>query len=178
MKLFHRTPAAETILREGFRDAAGYYLTDRLHEGVWLSTVPPDANDGAPGPDLLEVDIPEEDVASHGWVEAGHPYREFLVPAAIVNRFPVLQILQDEEDARFVPIEEWWRDHAGSLCLVRRYADGRVTGRAVPLDDDGIRFDTTCQSVSDAQRLVDEALQKAGHVCSDACGHSWKGGAR
>ena len=44
MKLFHRAPAAETILRAGFRDAAGAYLTDR---------------------------------------------------------------------ARFVPIEEWWRDHAG-----------------------------------------------------------------
>ncbi len=111
MKLFHRTPAAETILREGFRDAVGYYLTDRLHEGVWLSTVPRDANDGAQGTDLLEVDIPEEDVAPHEWIEEGHPYREFLVPAAIVNRFPVRRILQDEEHARFVPIEEWWRDH-------------------------------------------------------------------
>ena len=58
MKLFHRTRTAETILREGFRDAAGYYLTDRFHEGVWLSTVPPDANDGAQETDLLEVDIP------------------------------------------------------------------------------------------------------------------------
>ena len=153
MKLFHRTPAAETILRVGFRDAAGYYLTDRLHEGVWLATVPLDANYGAQGTDLLEVDIPEEDVAPHEWIEEGHPYREFLVPAAIVNRFPVRQILQDEEDARFVPIEEWWRDHTGRLCTIRRYADGRVTGHAVPLD--GLtRFDTTCQSVSDAQRLV------------------------
>ena len=139
--------------------------------------VPQDANDGAQGTDLLDVEIPEEDVAPHKWIEEGNRYREFLVPAAIVNSFPVRQFLQDDADARFVPIEEWWRDHAGSLCLVRRYADGHVTGQAVPLDDGGIRFDTTCQSVSDAQRLVDEAVQKAGHVCSDACGHSWKGGA-
>ena len=150
-------------------------MAARLHEGVWLSTVPPDAHDGAQGTDLLEVDIPEEEVAPHEWSETGNPYREFLVPAAIVNRFPVRQILQDEEDARFVPIEEWWRDHAGSLCLVRRYADGHVTGQAVPLDDGGIRFDTTGQSVSAAQRLVDQALQRAGHTCGDACGHSWKG---
>ena len=68
MKLFHRTPAAETILRVGFRDAAGYYLTDRFHEGVWLSTVPQDANYGAQGTDLLEVDIPEEDVAPYEWI--------------------------------------------------------------------------------------------------------------
>ena len=177
MKLFHRTPAAETILRQGFRDAAGYYVIDRLQEGVWLSTVPPDATDDTLGTDLLEVDIPEEDVAPHEWIEAGNPYREFVVPAAIVNRFPVRQIVHEEEDARFVPIEEWWRDHPGLVCLVRRYADGCVTGQAVPLDDGGVRFETTCQSVSDAQRLVDEALEKAGHVCSDQCGQSWKGGA-
>ena len=174
MKLFHRTPSAETILRKGFRDAAGYYSTDSLHEGVWLSTVPLEANYGAQGTDLLEVDIPEEAVAPHEWIEGGKPHREFLVLAAIVNRFPVRQILQDEEHARFVPIEEWWRDHTGWLCTVRRYADGHVTGHAVPLD--GLtRFDTTCQSVSDAQRLVDQALQQAGHTCADACGHSWLG---
>ena len=69
MKLFHRTPGAETILRGGFRDAVGYYVTDRLHEGVWLSTVPRDANYGAQGTDLLEVDIPEEDVAPHEWMD-------------------------------------------------------------------------------------------------------------
>ena len=177
MKLFHRTPAAETILRQGFRDAAGYDVTDTLDEGVWLSTVPPAATDDALGTDLLEVDIPEEDVAPHERIEAGNPYREFVVPAALVNRFPVRQIAQEEEDARFVPIEEWWRDHAGSLCVVRRYADGHVTGQAVPLDDGGVRFETTCQSVSDAQRLVDAALEQAGHVCSEQCGPSWKGGA-
>ena len=71
VKLFHRTPAAETILRQGFRDAAGYYVTDRLQEGVWLSTVPPDANDGAQGTDLLEVDIPEEDVAPMNGLRQG-----------------------------------------------------------------------------------------------------------
>ena len=176
MKLFHRTPAAETILRQGFRDAAGYYVTDRLHEGVWLSTVPPDATDDAWGTDLLEVDIPEADVAPHEWIEAGNPYREFVVPAAIVNRFPVRHIAQEEEDARFVPIEEWWRDHAGSLCLVRRYADGHVTGQVVPLDDGGVRFETTSQSVSNVQPLVDEALEKAGTSALTSAGTRGRAG--
>ena len=95
------------------------------------------------------------------WSSAATASGSCFAPAAIVNRFPVRQIAQEEEDARFVPIEEWWRDHAGSLCLVRRYADGHVTGQVVPLDDGGVRCETTGQSVSAAQRLVDEALEKA-----------------
>jgi hypothetical protein len=39
---YHRTTdeCAKLILREGFRDGTGYYLTTRTHTGVWLSKRP------------------------------------------------------------------------------------------------------------------------------------------
>ena len=37
MRLYHRTDAKDAILAEGFTDAEGDYLTERLHGGVWLS---------------------------------------------------------------------------------------------------------------------------------------------
>jgi hypothetical protein len=48
---FHRTnrTAAENILRGGFHDASGNYLTEQTHSGVWLSDVPLGDNEGADG---------------------------------------------------------------------------------------------------------------------------------
>jgi hypothetical protein len=45
--LYHYTSAenAEQILREGFRDGEGYYLTEQLWRGVWLSDTPLDGNE-------------------------------------------------------------------------------------------------------------------------------------
>jgi hypothetical protein len=87
-RFYHRTSrkAAEAILNEGgFRDREGTYLTGRAWQGVWLSNVPLDANDGAEGDVLLEVRIAARLVRPYEWVERGKPYREFLVPAALVN---------------------------------------------------------------------------------------------
>jgi hypothetical protein len=36
---------------------------------------------------VLQIDIPEPDVAPFEWIEAGKPYREFLVPTRLVNRY-------------------------------------------------------------------------------------------
>ncbi len=43
MKLYHRTTAAsaESILRDGFKDGTGHYLTGQLHSVVWLSNPRP-----------------------------------------------------------------------------------------------------------------------------------------
>ena len=40
MLLYHRTDAADDILRGGFRDGEGSYMTDVILRGVWLSEVP------------------------------------------------------------------------------------------------------------------------------------------
>ena len=56
MTFYHRTNAAESILKEGFRDNNG--LVGALYlgiEGVFLSNVPLDCNEGAKGNQLLEV---------------------------------------------------------------------------------------------------------------------------
>jgi hypothetical protein len=106
VKLYHRTAAGDAILAEGFKDQGGTYLTTNWYEGVWLSDRPLDANEGASGRDLLVVDIPEDALADYEWVEEGKPYREWLVPAELVNRYPVSQVAQDDEDDLWTP-EGW-----------------------------------------------------------------------
>jgi len=88
MILYHRTQAAVQILAEGFRDREGTYMTETVHQGVWLSDRPLDSNEGAYGDVVLFVDIPEEVVAPYEWVQ-DIGYREFLIPADIVNRYSI-----------------------------------------------------------------------------------------
>ena len=89
MKAYHRTYHAASILRDGFRDATGFYLTAQEWTGVWVSDRPLDINEGADGDAPLIVEIPEGVFAAHEWEEEGKPYREALIPAEIVNRYPV-----------------------------------------------------------------------------------------
>ncbi len=58
MRLFHRTTreAAAAIAAEGFRDATGSYGTANEYSGVWVSSEPLDANEGAFGDVLLSID--------------------------------------------------------------------------------------------------------------------------
>jgi hypothetical protein len=90
MKLYHKTmaEAARTILLDGFQDRTGYYMTETLHAGVWLSDSPLDVNSGGLGGESLLVvtfDGPEGEIADFEWIEEGKGYREWLIPAALVN---------------------------------------------------------------------------------------------
>ncbi len=87
MLLYHRTNAGAAILADGFRDGTGSYMTDRTFSGVWLSDQPLDEDEGASGSTLLSIDVPEATVVEFEWIEEGKGYREFLVPAAVVNQF-------------------------------------------------------------------------------------------
>lgn len=87
MRLYHHTYATQSILSDGFKDGEGYYLTTSLHQGVWLSDCPLDINEGADGDTLLSIDIPDNVIADYEWIEEEKPYREFLIPAEIVNRY-------------------------------------------------------------------------------------------
>ncbi len=84
---YHRTSvaAAKCILREGFRDGCGTYLTDQLLSGVWISDRPLDASEGATGEVLLKIEVPADLVRDYEWREDGKPYREFMVPADTLN---------------------------------------------------------------------------------------------
>jgi hypothetical protein len=110
MRLFHRTNHAAAILRDGFLDGEGQYMTDQVHRGVWLSNVRLDINEGANGDDVLEIYLPDDLAREYEWVEEGKPYREFPVPAALVNRYGPPRLLTSEEidviaEDRFGPRE-------------------------------------------------------------------------
>jgi hypothetical protein len=87
--LYHRTTEgiATRIVADGFRDREDYYLTENLHSGVWLSDRPLDANEGAVGNALLrvELNIGDREIAEFEWIEDGKPYREWVIPACLIN---------------------------------------------------------------------------------------------
>jgi hypothetical protein len=87
--LYHRTSRerAEQIIKDGFRDGIGYYLTAELHKGVWFSDRPLDSNEGADGDALLVIDVEmtDDELWDFEWIEEGKPYREWLIPAEVIN---------------------------------------------------------------------------------------------
>ena len=70
------------ILRDGFRNTTGRYLTDREWSGVWVSDRPLDNSEGASGEALLQIDIAEDLLAAFEWIEEGKPYLEWLRPSS------------------------------------------------------------------------------------------------
>jgi hypothetical protein len=52
-----------------------------------LSDRPLDENKGACSEAYFEVQIERSLVEEYEWIEEGKPYREFLVPATIINRY-------------------------------------------------------------------------------------------
>jgi hypothetical protein len=98
---YHRTTeaGARIILREGFRDAIGNYLTGEKHKGVWLSNIPLDCNEGAKGDVLLRVEMPMRGLKKFEWIEDGKPYREWLVPAELINKQAKVSVEVEDGDA-------------------------------------------------------------------------------
>ncbi len=108
MILYHRTKAAVRILADGFCEGAGTYGTKITHRGVWLSDRPLDANEGAYGDVVLFVEIPDEVVAPCEWVQ-DIGYREFLIPAHIVNRYRIRECALCETcDSEYGGQHCWW----------------------------------------------------------------------
>ena len=97
MKIYHRTSreVALRILSKGFRDGTGNYLTLHVYHGVWFSNVSLDENEGAHGDTLLEVRIPAKRIADFEWVEEGKPYREWLIPAKLVNTLGSVRLVRE-----------------------------------------------------------------------------------
>ena len=100
MILYHRTTrkTAEAI-KKGFKDGKGTYMTDTEFSGVWLSDVPLDSNEGASGDVLFEVkvNLPAPEMDYYEWVEEGKPYREWLIPAALLNAHSTFREISDAE---------------------------------------------------------------------------------
>jgi len=89
--LYHRTNKddARQIIANGFRDGKGYYGTESLHRGVWLSDRALDANEGAVGTTVLRVELTkdEPEIDDFEWKDDGNTYREWLIPASLINEY-------------------------------------------------------------------------------------------
>jgi hypothetical protein len=86
----------------GFRDSTGYYLTATKHTGVWVSNEPLSSNEGANGDTLLEVTLSAPKLMStlknYEWIESGKPYREWLIPAKVLEALiTAIKATRDDE---------------------------------------------------------------------------------
>jgi hypothetical protein len=102
MTFYRRTMGdrAAAILSHGFEDATGSYGTDFEYSGVWLSDRPLDCNDAGFSPAVnvlleIELDLPEAEIADYEWIEEDKGYREWLVPASILNRMARVRIVPE-----------------------------------------------------------------------------------
>ena len=87
---YHRTSSAnaEAILKSGFKDHTGTYLTNQEFTGVWFSNKPLDINEGIEGDTVLRISLraPEKAIADYERIaDDGKNYREWLIPAEIIN---------------------------------------------------------------------------------------------
>ena len=99
MKLYHRTHNADAILRDGVHDKEGSYgMEDFTLRGVFVSDKPLGIQEGAGGNKLLEVTLPDDccDLSYYELVEEGKPYREWCIPAEIINRHGTLRFVTTE----------------------------------------------------------------------------------
>jgi hypothetical protein len=96
---YHTTNAAHAILREGFRDATGGYLFTAIElTGVWLGDSPMTVNEGATGEEVLQIVFPDDvDLSDYEIVEEQKPYREWCVPAELINTHAVVTLMSIEE---------------------------------------------------------------------------------
>jgi hypothetical protein len=100
MRLYHRTDhqSALQILADGFRD----HSSELGRTGVWLGDEACLEETGIylqPFGQLrwvLELDIPDDVIAPFEWVEELKGYREFLVPAEVLNRFGPATVVEED----------------------------------------------------------------------------------
>ena len=87
--------AAAEILRDGFRSASEGYMVGH-QSAVWLSDRPLDESDGSFGEVVLTVImmLTEAKLAEYEVTDAERGYREWLVPAPIVNAHAKCSILK------------------------------------------------------------------------------------
>ncbi|PYN68655.1 MAG: hypothetical protein DMD93_09470 [Candidatus Rokuibacteriota bacterium] len=95
MKLFHRTTAknAKAILAKGFTDATGSFGTTDRYTGVLLTSQPVDIDTIDITLIEVELDLDEDALAAYERPEKGKSYREWLVPAVLVNAHMNLRII-------------------------------------------------------------------------------------
>jgi hypothetical protein len=104
--LYHRTTAAaaRSIIESGFKNSSGYFLSNRTWTGVWLSSIPVDSEHGAEGDALLMVklEVDEHELARWEWAAEGRSYREWLIPASLINRCATFELVDQMDSSAIV----------------------------------------------------------------------------
>jgi hypothetical protein len=97
--LFHTTAAAEAILRDGFRDAAGSFgFAMRGPCGVFLSAAPATWREGASGHQVLAVVLEQDfDLKQYAMTESSFAVAEWCVPATLLNEGARVRLLSHDE---------------------------------------------------------------------------------
>jgi hypothetical protein len=58
-----------------------------MDRSLGVRSAPLDNSEGASGETLLQIEVAEEVIAPYEWVKEGKPYREWLIPSAVLNGF-------------------------------------------------------------------------------------------
>lgn len=98
MIFYHKTNAAEVILRYGFRDAERLYgLENCVLRGVSISDVPLIGIEGEKGTQVLKITLPDEcDISEYELIDEGKHYREWCVPSELINLLGQLELAQSD----------------------------------------------------------------------------------
>jgi hypothetical protein len=95
MRLYRRTQMANTILIDGLEDWNHAFRFNIRHTGVWVSDRPLEADEGPRGDAVLVFEIPESAIREFEWARDGADHREWLLPAALLNRFGVYDVMRN-----------------------------------------------------------------------------------
>lgn len=98
---YHRADAenARTILDKGFANTSGHFLNNRIWTGVWLTSMPVDSSNAGGDEALLMVKLEtaEQALSRWEWTAEGKSYREWLMPAALVNKCAKVELVEQLE---------------------------------------------------------------------------------
>jgi len=67
----------------------------RHMRSVWVADRPLDNSECASGEALLQVEIAEEILTDYEWIGKDKPYREWLVPAHILNKDGHIKLIEE-----------------------------------------------------------------------------------
>lgn len=95
MIVYHRTDAPDTIVSDGFHDGLTSDGTGVERIGVWVSDRALGEEEGAFGSWVIVVEVDVDVLEPWEWIEPGKPFREFLVPAEVLNEHPIVEVLED-----------------------------------------------------------------------------------
>jgi hypothetical protein len=92
VKVYHivRSAEAPDIEVRGFREPSGRYLADSLENGICVADRPLLAESGIEIglAACFEILVADRVLVGRERVEAGKEYRQYLVPALLLNRYP------------------------------------------------------------------------------------------